>query len=435
MKDFGAYRDIAFSAPGAVREVQERLLRGHVAHCGSNSPYYRRVLSKEGVDPDAVTLEGLRFLPFTRKRDFERWNDDFLAAPPESIVDIVLSSGTTGVPTRIMYTESDLCRLAYNEEKSFAACGLGPRDVVLLTCTMDRCFIAGLAYFLGLRSLGAAVVRNGLNSVESHVEILGRMRPTAIVGVPSFLKKLALHMVERGLDPGAAPPSRLICIGEPVRGPDFELLEVGDFLQRTWRAEIFSTYASSETVTSFCECGAGRGGHLHPDLGIVEIVDEEGAILSPGKTGEIVLTPLGVEGMPLLRFKTGDVGFLVDEPCACGRFTPRLGPILGRKKQMMKVRGTTVYPQAIYSVLEEIPAVTDYYLVVERESPLSDSVTVFAAVKDSSCTPGVIADRLQARLRVRPKVVLADGEAVRGRVYAADSRKPVLFNDRRRKPC
>ena len=130
---------------------------------------------------------------------------------------------------------------------------------------------------------------------------------------------------------------------------------MGENLEEVWGAKIYSTYASSETITSFCECTAQRGGHLHPDLAVVEIVNEQGEVLAPGETGEVVVTPLQIEGMPLLRFRTGDISFMVDEPCACGRFSPRLGPILGRKKQMIKFRGTTLYPNSLYAVLDSFP--------------------------------------------------------------------------------
>jgi phenylacetate-CoA ligase len=383
------------------------------------------------LDFAGVTLEELSGLPFTEKSDIEEYNDDFCSVPPVEFVDIVLSSGTTGKPTRMMYTEHDLLRLGYNEEKSFAGCGVTADDRVLLTCTMDRCFVAGLAYFLGIRSLGAAAIRNGQSSLESHAEMIGRMHPSVIVGVPTFLKGMGLLLQQKGTDPQKTKVSKLVCIGEPLRDRDFKLLNVGRDLQEIWAAEVFSTYASSEIVTTFCECSAQRGGHLHPDLAIVEIVDEHGGVLPSSTVGEVVVTPLSVEGMPLVRFKTGDISFLMDEPCACGRFSPRLGPILGRKKQMMKIRGTTLYPQAVYSALDEMDGVNDYYMVVTSRGDLSDDVTIHAAVSDASCTADVIQNELQARLRVRPEVVIADEEAVRRIVFAPESRKPVRLIDRR----
>ncbi len=177
------YRYIAFSAPDAIREVQENRLREHLVYCREHSPYYRRLLNNSGVDFESITLEQLSGLPFTEKSDIEQHNDEFCAVFPAKIVDIVLSSGTTGRPTRLMYTDYDLQRLAYNEKKSFEGCGITAEDMVLLTCTMDRCFVAGLAYFLGIRSLGAAAVRDGLNSLESHREIFKNVgTPTITVG-------------------------------------------------------------------------------------------------------------------------------------------------------------------------------------------------------------------------------------------------------------
>ena len=106
--------------------------------------------------------------------------------------------------------------------------------------------------------------------------------------------------------------------------------------------------------------------------------------LLPGETGEVVVTPLQIEGMPLLRFRTGDISFLVDEPCACGRFSPRLGPILGRKKQMIKFRGTTLYPNSLYAVLDSFPGISEYYVTATSDYDLSDVLTVTVAVKDDS---------------------------------------------------
>ena len=431
MTEIDRYRHIAFSAPDAIREVQENRLREHLTYCREHSPYYRRILNNSGLDLGSITLDQLSGLPFTEKSDIEQYNDDFCAVPPAKIVDIVLSSGTTGRPTRLMYTDYDLQRLAYNEEKSFEGCGITADDTVLLTCTMDRCFVAGLAYFLGIRSLGAAAIRNGLSSLESHRGIIERMAPTVIVGVPTFLKKLGLYLQEIGIDPAKTAVSKLVCIGEPLRDKDLALLEVGDDLENIWQAKTFSTYASSEIVTTFCECTSQQGGHLHPDLAVVEIVNENGTVLPPETTGEVVVTPMAVEGMPLVRFRTGDMSFLINTPCSCGRFSARLGPILGRRKQMMKIRGTTLYPQAVYSVLEELNAVSEYYIMVTSESDLSDSMTVYAAVNDMSCTADTIQDRLQARLRVKPAVVITDEETIKQQVYTPKSRKPVHFIDRR----
>jgi phenylacetate-CoA ligase len=348
------------------------------------------------------------------------------------IVDIVLSSGTTGRSTKVMYTENDLRRLAYNEEISFASCGMNSDDVVLLTCTIDRCFIAGLAYFSGVRKLGAAAIRNGLSSVESHMEIILRLKPTVLVGVPTFLLKLGQYLLYEGFNPALTGVKKLVCIGEPVRDRNLLFLRVGEQLEQLWGAKVFSTYASSETITSFCECSAQQGGHLHPDLAVVEIVDDAGNILPHGDIGEVVMTPLAIEGMPLVRFKTGDVSFLIDEPCQCGRNSLRLGPILGRKNQMIKLRGTTLYPNSINAVLDSYPGVNEYFINVTTDYDLSDVVRIFVSVGNESCSAELIKDKLQAHLRVRPEVIIASDEQIKSKVYAGNPRKLNRFVDERK---
>ena len=420
--------DTAFETPERIAEKQAGLLRQHVRYCLDRSPYYRAALSGTKLPFDGSLHELLDALPFTGKSDIEADNEAFCAVPAQEIADVVMSSGTAGVPTRIVYTEYDLRRLAYNEEKAFLACGLGRDDVVLLTCTMDRCFVAGLAYFLGARNIGAATVRNGHGTLESHAEILRRVGATAVVGVPSFIHKLGAFLAANGMNPADTPVRRIVAIGEPLRNREMELLQVGRSIEDTWAARIYSTYASSETVTTFCECEEQNGGHLHPDLAIVEIAAEDGALLPPGEVGEVVVTPLAVEGMPLLRFRTGDISFLLDQPCACGRNSVRLGPIVGRKSQMLKVRGTTLYPPAIFAALSEMDEIQDFYVSASSRTALSDLVVAHVSLRPGASVPAEdIGLRLQARLRVKPDVVIEPLEDLRRVVYTAKSRKPVRF--------
>jgi len=431
---FKGHPGLEFHAPEAIRAVQAQALAKHVAHCARHSPYYRRLFKETGLKPGSLGLDNLTDLPLTTKADFAAHNADFLAVPAAAIVDIVLSSGTTGAPTRVMYTERDLQRLAYNEEISFASCGLTSADTALLTCTMDRCFIAGLAYFQGIRAVGAAAIRNGHGTLASHAGIIASIQPTVLVGVPSFLRKLALYLNEHGGDAARTSVRKLICIGEPVRGADMAPLKLGHDLRTLWQADVHSTYASSECITSFCECTAQQGGHLHPDLAILEILDEQGRSVPAGTPGEIVLTPLAIEGMPLLRFKTDDIGFIVPGACPCGRRSPRLGPILGRQRQMMKVRGTTLYPQAVFAALDEIPNAGEYYLELRTAADLSDDLIVHLGAHAQQPAVDWIREQLQARLRVAPTIVVDTEDDVRHRVYTPESRKPIRVLDRRNVP-
>ncbi|MCK5491915.1 MAG: AMP-binding protein, partial [Candidatus Omnitrophica bacterium] len=367
MRDLSKYRNLAFENIETIKQVQTQLLQEHLKYCLNNSSFYKKYLGNRIEDISKINLENFKNIPLTEKSFIEENNNGFCAVDSSQIVDIVLSSGTTGQPIKIMYTEHDLKRLAYNEEKSFIGCGLTKDDIVLLTCTMDRCFIAGLAYFLGITSLGAAAIRNGHGSLDSHSEIIQNMKTTVIVGVPSFLKKLGIYMQKENKDPASSSVTKMVCIGEPLRNEKVELLDLGIELEKIWNAKVYSTYASSETITTFCECEAQCGGHLHPDLAIIEIIDEQGNVIKDRGIGEIVVTPLGIEGMPLVRYKTDDIGFLMNEPCKCGRNSMRLGPIVGRKNQMMKVKGTTLYPQAVYNALDSLNFVQEYYIEVTND--------------------------------------------------------------------
>ncbi|NCD21870.1 MAG: phenylacetate--CoA ligase family protein [Spartobacteria bacterium] len=421
--------DLAFRSADEIQAVQERLLAAHLRQC-RRAPFYRKTLA--GVAKPSLRrfpLEALRDLPLTTKADLEARNDDFLAVPPEAVRDIVQSSGTTGRPTRVMYTARDLERLAYNEAVCFRGCGMGPGDRVLLTCTLDRCFVAGYAYHLGAQAVGACTIRSGLNLAEGHAAVIALQSPTFVVGVPGFLRKLGKHLHDLGRPPQGI--RGLICIGEPLRDAELRPTALSQDLERLWGAPAYSTYSSSEIVTSFCECVARCGGHAAPDLGIVEIVDADGHVLPPGQAGEVVVTPLGVEGMPLVRFRTGDVGYLAAEPCACGRQTPRLSPILGRRAQMLKIRGTTFYPATAFEVLNDVPEIGEYYLQVETTGGEDQASVHLSLSPDRPETRRKIEDRLLARLRVRVQLCVEPEDDVRRQVYVAHSRKPIRFIDRR----
>lgn len=424
--------ELEFGPAELIRQRQDALLRSHVRTLAECSPYYRRRFAEGGIEPEAVRgCRELPLLPFTGKEDLERENRDFLCVGEAEIVDLCLTSGTTGTPVPLWQTRRDLERLACNEETSFRRMGIGPADRVLVAVALDRCFMAGMAYFLGLTRIGATAIRGGSGSLAHLVELVRHQRPTAIVGVPTLLLALADRLQAEGAEPTRAGVRRLVCIGEPVRGRDLSLSPLGERLRGRWQATVFGTYASTEMATAFSDCEAGMGGHLSPELVVVEIVDEQGCVLPPGEPGEVVATPLLVTGMPLLRFRTGDIAILHPEPCACGRFSPRLGPVLGRKAQMLKVRGTTVYPPGVFAVLQEFAPVCGYYLEVFDDFALSDRLRVVVASRDPALTAETVAERLAARLRVKPEVVIAPAEEVAAKTAQDGKRKPVVFFDYR----
>lgn len=425
--------DIEFAPSAEIRRHQAALLAEHLAYLASRSRFYQNLFQRTGIDPvTIVTPEDLLAIPTTSKADLEEQTRDFLCVPERDIVDICLTSGTSGKPTALMQTKRDLERLACNEESSFMSTGITASDRVLIAAAIDRCFMAGLAYFLGLTQIGATVIRAGSSSLPVLVDLVRAHRPTAMVGVPTLMATIAEQLLDTGIDPKQIGLKRLVCIGEPVRNQDFSLSPLGQRLHELWAASIFGTYASTEMATTFCECEQYAGGHLHPDLMILELLDEQGSPAPPGTPGEVVVTPLRVTGMPLLRFRTGDMAVLHADPCPCGRNTPRLGPILGRKSQLLKIKGTSVYPPAIFSVLQEMPEIVNYYIEVSDHYALSDHVRVVIGTCHGQLTPLMIAERIAARIRVKPEVSLADPREVRKKTIDDGKRKPVIFFDHRK---
>ena len=413
---------------------QDDLLRRHIGYLAAHSPFYRGMFADSGIRPEEIShTTDLAQLPFTCKSDLEKRHGEFLAVAEEEIVDICLTSGTTGKSVAMLQSADDLERLAYNEELSFRAAGFSAADRVLVAVASDRCFMAGLAYFLGLTRIRATVLRGGSGNAALTMELIKNLRPTALVGVPSLLLNIGERLQNEGAVPAAFGIDKIVCIGEPVRGQDFALSPLGRRLEELWHARIFGTYASTEMATSFTDCAEGAGGHLLPELMVVEIVDETGAPVPCGTFGEVVATPLGVTGMPLLRFKTGDIATLHAAPCSCGRNTQRLAPVIGRKSQMLKCLGTTVYPPAIFTVLQGMQGVCGYYIEVESEFALSDRIRVVVGSRDPSLSPSSVAERIAAVIRVKPEVVIVPPEEIIRVTTRDDKRKPVTFFDKRTK--
>ena len=345
--------DIEFSSPEQIKLFQEDLLHKHLVYLKKNSPYYRRVFDSYGIDiKKIVHLEDLTRIPFTEKKDLQLYNDDFCCVPKNKIIDYITTSGTLGDPVLFGCTEKDLQRLAYNEKKSFECAGLTPDSVVQLMTTLDKRFMAGMAYFLGLREMGAGVIRVGNGIPELQWDTIRRFHPDAIMCVPSFILKLIDYAEAHDIDYRSSSIRRIIGIGEGLRDQNFQLNLLGGQIHEKWpEVQLYATYSSTEMGATFSECEYGMGGHVHPELIIVEIIGEDGLPVADGQPGEVVVTTLGVEGMPLLRFRTGDIACKHVEQCRCGRWSYRLSPLLGRKNNMIKLKGTTLYPPAINDVL------------------------------------------------------------------------------------
>jgi phenylacetate-CoA ligase len=399
----------------------------------ARSRFYQEHLRRAGFSAtDRPTLAALQRIPSIDKDRLSREAESFLCVPRREVAEWVTTSGSTGEPLNYPMSARDLERLGANEELSFRCAGLTGDETVLLAVSLDRCFIAGLAYYLGLRRLGCAVVRGGPATPALHVNLLRQMRPEVIVAVPSFLCRIAdtAHAAAQSLS--GASIQKAVCIGEPIREPDGTLNSVGTRIATEWRAEVYSTYGMTELACSLCECRAGQGGHLHPALLYLEVLDDDGQPVPEGEVGELTATTFGVEALPLVRYRTGDCAALRRGRCPCGRETLRIGPIVGRKGQKLKLKGTTVFPSTLARVLDTAEGVTSYVVVARRGTDLSDRVEVRVACGGD---PAQVLERLRERFRgearVTPELSAASAESIEALQLPAGARKRRFFVDQR----
>ncbi|HNY62485.1 MAG TPA: AMP-binding protein [Bacteroidales bacterium] len=425
---------IEFQPLEQIVAFQEEKLQSALQYLKAHSPFYQNLFKQEQIEIESIkTMEQLQLIPFTEKSALHEHNKDFLCTPKEKIIDYITTSGTSGDPVTFAMSDRDLERLAYNEAISFMGTGSKPGDIFQLMTTIDKRFMAGLAYFLGVRMLGAGIIRVGNGIPELQWDTIRRINPDTLIVVPSFILKIIQYAEENQIDYHQFGVKKAVCIGENLREQDFSLNLLGQKIKEKWDIELYSTYASTEMSTSFTECIAQKGGHLHPELIICELIDNDGNVVKEGEYGELVVTTLGVEAMPLLRYKTGDMCRFHYEPCSCGRNTPRISPIIGRKNQMIKFKGTTLYPYAIFDVLDQISYVENYLVYVSTNEIGTDQLTVKVGTRhQSEEIEKEIKDRFRARLRVAPEVIFESIETIQKIQTPEIKRKPIKFFDERK---
>ncbi len=435
MKDFTP--EIEFQPKEVIQRFQEEKMREQLAYLNAYSPFYQRLFTENNINVEKIQrLDDLQQIPFTDKKDLQLHNWDFLCVPKEQIIDYITTSGTLGDPVTFACTESDLDRLAYNEAISFTCAGLDKHSVLQLMTTIDKRFMAGLAYFLGLRKMGAGVIRVGNGIPELQWDTIQRIQPDTVMCIPSFILRLIEYAEEHHIDYRNSSIKRIIGIGEGLRDQNFELNSLGRKIKEKWDVDLFATYSSTEMSATFSECEYGCGGHHHPELLIVEIIGEDDKPVPEGEVGEVVITSLGVKGMPLLRFRTGDMACIHPEPCRCGRHSFRISPIVGRKNHMIKYKGTTLYPPAMTEVLTNTSYVENYYITIStNDETETDDVTITVGLRNEPEFDVIkdLKDRFRAKIRVAPHIIIDDVENVRLVNFPAMSRKPVTFIDKRKK--
>jgi phenylacetate-CoA ligase len=375
-----------------IDRIQLTALRRTVAWAAERVPLYRERLRAAGIAAaDVTSLADLRRLPFTTKADFrDTYPYGLLAVPLDAVVRIHASSGTTGKPTLVAYTRRDLETWTNVMARTLLAGGVGPHDVVHNAYGYGL-FTGGLGFHYGAERVGAAVIPISGGFTERQLTVLTDFGSTVLCSTPSY----ALHLAEAIEDAGIAAKSLKLRVGFFGAEPWTEGMRAA--IESRLDLMALNIYGLSEVIGPgvSVECPERQGMHIAEDHFLPEIVDPETlAPLPAGQTGELVLTTLTKEAVPVIRYRTRDLTTLDRGPCACGRSLARIGRIVGRSDDMLIIRGVNVYPSQVEHVLTQVPGVEPHYLlVVRRDGPL---------------------DTLEVRVEARMDVAEAGPDALRG---------------------
>ncbi|MCP5088688.1 MAG: phenylacetate--CoA ligase [Rhodobacteraceae bacterium] len=353
-----------------IAELQVERLRWSLTQVYEKIPHYRAAFDKAGVSPsDLKTVADIRHFPFTVKTDLrDNYPFNMFSVPLDQMARIHASSGTTGKPTVVGYTLDDVNRWAALMARSMAAAGIRPGDLVHNAYGYGL-FTGGLGAHYGAEKLGCVVVPVSGGGTERQVTLLKDFGPTILCSTPSYALNIAEVAQSLGVDIAKLPVRRGLFGAEPWSN------EMRAELDQRLGIKSVDVYGLSEIMGPgvACECDAVRDGlHGWEDHFLFEIIDPETLEpLAMGETGELVITTLTKEAMPMIRYRTRDITRLTDEPCGCGRTHVRILRVDGRDDDMMIIRGVNVYPSQVESVLVGLEGLAPHYQIRRfKEGPL-----------------------------------------------------------------
>lgn len=398
-----------------LKEMQYKSLKTLVYRLYSFSDFYKKRMKESDVHPDDIrTLEDVVKLPFMVKSDLrDNYPDKLFVSPRDEVVRFHASSGTTGKPTMVGYTQNDLDYWTRSLARALTSIGLGRGDVIQVSYGYGL-FTGGLGLHYGAERIGAAVLPTSVGNTERQIELMMDMEVTAIACTPSYL----LHMGEVAERMG-------VSIKEDTQ------LKVGILGAEPWSNEMrmrledwlgikaYDIYGTSElSGPLFTECVEQNGIHIWADMAYVETIDPEtGEQVSPGERGELTITMLRKEALPIVRFRIGDVTQLMEEVCTCGRTHPRIGKIEGRVDDMLIIRGINVFPSQVEHTLMSIPELgSQFQIVVDKKGALDEmmvrvevSKEAFSdKINDLMSLKRMVQHRLRSALNISVGVELAD---------------------------
>ncbi|HNJ81145.1 MAG TPA: phenylacetate--CoA ligase [Methanoregulaceae archaeon] len=365
-----------------LQKLQYKLLKTLVYRLYSFSPFYHDRMKETGVHPDDIqTLADIRKLPFMYKRDLrDNYPDKIFVAGQEDLVRYHVSSGTTGKPTVVGYTRNDLDNWTTSLARGLVSCGLGRGDVLQVSYGYGL-FTGGLGLHYGAERVGATVLPTSVGNTERQIELMQDLHTTAIACTPSYLLHMGEVAEKMGVSIRDDTDLRMGILGaEPWS--DAMKARIEDWLG----IKAYDIYGTSELYgPMFCECAEQNGFHVWGDLAYVEILDPvTGESLGPGEKGELVVTMLQKEALPMIRYRIGDITSYEDGVCACGRTHPRVMRISGRVDDMLIIRGINVFPSQIEYALMTIPEVGQHFqIVVDRKGALDDMLVRVEVARES----------------------------------------------------
>lgn len=365
-----------------IRAVQLERLKSTVARCYNNVAHYRKKLDEAGVHPDDIkTLDDIRKIPFTVKDDLrDNYPYNLFAVPMREVVRIHASSGTTGKPTVVGYTKADIDMWAECVARLACAAGATADDVVQITFGYTL-FTGAFGLHYGLEKVGASIIPISGGNTERQLAIMEDFGTTVLVGTPSY----ALYMAEVAKKKGIDKSKLKLRIG--MFGGEGHTEEMRREIEEAWGIIDTENYGLSEVLGPGVsgECYLKNGMHIAEDHFYCEVVDKNTLEPVPdGQPGELVITSLSKEALPILRYRTKDITWLIPEKCECGRTSLRMAKVQGRTDDMLIIRGVNVFPSQIESVLLGIEDIGPHYEIIVRKDGYMDKIEVLVEVIDAS---------------------------------------------------
>jgi phenylacetate-CoA ligase len=357
-----------------IRALQLARLKDALTRVYERVPFYRERFDAAGVKPaDLERIEDISKFPFTVKTDLrDNYPYGLFAVPLKQVVRLHASSGTTGKPIVVGYTKNDLDVWAECIARMAAGVGVTAEDVAQVTFGYGL-FTGAFGLHYGLERLGATVVPASSGNSEKHIMLMQDFGTTALIGTPSYCLHLAEVAVEMGIDPTLLP----LRVG--LFGSEAWSEKMRSELERAWGIKATDNYGLSEVMGPgpAGECELTNGMHIAEDHFLFEIIDPEtGEPLDYGQEGEVVITTLTKEAMPLIRYRTRDISVLNPKPCDCGRTTTRMRKVSGRTDDMLIISGVNVFPSQIESVLMSMEGIAPHYQIIVGKKGFLDNIEV-----------------------------------------------------------